>query len=214
MCGGSPHRGSAVTEDEAKSFSAKSLRCGGVSSAAAACVRGGVIHGHGGWFDIQSQKHYDLMKKGEEGLVSTRLGDELAKCMGRPVAGNVRAQGQAGLQEHGQQQGQHQPQRSMLVPLLPRAQRTVATMPVGEEYVIKEVQKHRGDPDAGDREFLVLWEACEANGYAVDEMTWQSEAQLRDDGVGGMLEEYLATVPPPRRSARLRDGGGDNGGAG
>ena len=41
------------------------------------------------------------MKKGEEGLVSTRLGSELAKCMGRPVAGHVRAQGQAGLQEHG-----------------------------------------------------------------------------------------------------------------
>ena len=48
-----------------------------------------VIHGHGGWFDIQSQKHYDLMKKGEEGLVSTRLGGELAKCMGAQPAEGV-----------------------------------------------------------------------------------------------------------------------------
>ena len=64
-------------------------------------------------------------------------------------------------------------------------------------------------PMTGGRDFLVLWAPCRENDHRVDEMTWQSEKQLRDDGVGKMLDAYLATVlpsqrPGSRRSARLR----------
>ena len=38
-----------ISVDEAKMFSGKSMRCGGVSAAAAEAVRDGVLQGHGGW---------------------------------------------------------------------------------------------------------------------------------------------------------------------
>jgi hypothetical protein len=54
-------------------YSAKSLRCGGVTEAAAAAVRDGVLQGHGGWLQRQSLVHYDLMKPSERMLVSGTL---------------------------------------------------------------------------------------------------------------------------------------------
>ena len=63
----------------------------------------------------------------------------------------------------------------------------------------------------GGRDFLVLWKPCRDNNYAVDERTWQSEQQLRGDGVGAMLDNFLAAVlprvPGSRQSARLNGGG-------
>jgi hypothetical protein len=62
-----------LTLEEAKEFSGKSLRCGGVSSAAAECIRDGVVQGHGGWLTRQSLRHYDLMKPSERSAVSSAL---------------------------------------------------------------------------------------------------------------------------------------------
>jgi hypothetical protein len=62
-----------LTEEEAKEFSGKSMRCGGVSAAAAEAVRDGVLQGHGGWLQRQSLRHYDLMRDSEQCLVSSRL---------------------------------------------------------------------------------------------------------------------------------------------
>ena len=59
--------------EEAKAFSSKSLRCGGVSAAAAEAVRDGVLQGHGGWLQRQSLRHYDLMRQSERTLVSRAL---------------------------------------------------------------------------------------------------------------------------------------------
>lgn len=62
-----------LTVEEAKEFSGKSMRCGGVSAAAAEAVRDGVLQGHGGWLQRQSLRHYDLMRDSEQCLVSSRL---------------------------------------------------------------------------------------------------------------------------------------------
>ena len=159
-----------VTEAAAAGFSSKSLRCGGVSSAAAACVRGGVIHGHGGWFNIQSQKHYDVMKEGEAGQVSARLGAELARCMG----GHEAVQGREGRNllmvegapvEHGGDLGTGR-----------------------NEYVIVELQKVKHERKG--RRYLVLWGPCEDNDFAVDETTWEWECDLREDGVGHLVDDF------------------------
>jgi hypothetical protein len=62
-----------MTEEEARAFSSKSLRCAGVSEAAAQAVRDGVVPGHGGWLQRQSLVHYDVMRPGEQADVSKAL---------------------------------------------------------------------------------------------------------------------------------------------
>ena len=62
-----------MSVEDARMFSGKSCRCGGVSSAAGLAVRDGVLQGHGGWLTRQSLRHYDLMKPGEKALVSAAL---------------------------------------------------------------------------------------------------------------------------------------------
>ena len=69
---------------DAKEFSGKSCRCGGVSSAAAECIRDGVVQGHGGWLTRQSLRHYDLMKPSERALVSSAL-NAAVRTAQRPV---------------------------------------------------------------------------------------------------------------------------------
>lgn len=66
--------GGHLTEAEARAFTSKSLRCGGVSEATAQCVRDGVVQGHGGWLHRQSLVHYDMMREGERCDVSLALG--------------------------------------------------------------------------------------------------------------------------------------------
>jgi len=63
-----------MTEGEARAFSSKSLRTGGVTAAAGACIRDGVVQGHGGWLHRQSLVHYDQMREGERNDVSLALG--------------------------------------------------------------------------------------------------------------------------------------------
>jgi hypothetical protein len=65
----------ALTEQEARAISSKSLRCGGVTQAAASCIRDGVVQAHGGWLHRQSLIHYDLMRKNEQSDVSRALGE-------------------------------------------------------------------------------------------------------------------------------------------
>ena len=51
-----------IDEATARNFSAKSLRCGGVSQAAAEEIRDGVTQGRGGWQQRASLVHYDAMR--------------------------------------------------------------------------------------------------------------------------------------------------------
>ena len=69
----------ATTMEEALMFSAKSLRCGGVSQAAAEAVRDGVLQGHGGWLQRESLRHHDLMRKTEERCVSSALNGDVRR---------------------------------------------------------------------------------------------------------------------------------------
>ena len=167
-----------IEAERAKEFTAKSMRCGGVSSAAAACVRAGVIHGHGGWFDIESQKHYDVMKTDEVGLVSQKLGTELSRCMG------------------GEGASPKPPGARTALPKVPGAPMTPPTSrtPKKKEYVVKEIKQVKIYP--ADRRILVLWEPCEDNDYAIDESTWEWERDLREDGLGPMLDKFDEQQPP------------------
>ena len=70
-----------MTEEEAEAFSSKSLRCGGVSQAAAETIRDGVVQGHGGWLQRQSLVHYDQMRPGEKPFVSRALNTAVEKWL-------------------------------------------------------------------------------------------------------------------------------------
>ena len=72
-----------MTEEEANTFSGKSARTGGVSEAAANCVRSGVVQEHGGWLMRESLVHYDQIRKGERRDVSRALNAAVAKLRTR-----------------------------------------------------------------------------------------------------------------------------------
>ena len=63
--------------EQARKFTGKSMRCGGVSEAAANAVRDGVLQGHGGWLCRASLVNYDLIKDGEREDVSHALNTAL-----------------------------------------------------------------------------------------------------------------------------------------
>jgi hypothetical protein len=73
-----------MSQQEARDFSGKSMRCGGVSAAAAEAVRDGVLQGHGGWLQRQSLRHYDLIRESEKCLVSSALTKAVERSSGRP----------------------------------------------------------------------------------------------------------------------------------
>jgi hypothetical protein len=77
------HKAGLISEEEARAFSSKSLRCGGVSQAAAEAVRDGVFQGHGGWLQRQSLVHYDVMRASERPDVSTALNASIDRWMSK-----------------------------------------------------------------------------------------------------------------------------------
>jgi hypothetical protein len=68
-----------MSADDAKQFSGKSCRCGGVSAAAGNEVRDGVVQGHGGWLMRESLVHYDRITDKEAPFVSRALNGAVAK---------------------------------------------------------------------------------------------------------------------------------------
>ena len=76
-----------ISMEEAVEFSSKSLRCGGVSQAAAEAIRDGVTQAHGGWLIRQSLVHYDLARPDEAFDVSHALNEATSKCMRELLAG-------------------------------------------------------------------------------------------------------------------------------
>ena len=69
-----------IDDATASNFSAKSLRCGGVSQATAEEIRYGVTQGHGGWQQRASLVHYDAMRPTEALYGSRALNAALARC--------------------------------------------------------------------------------------------------------------------------------------
>ena len=69
-----------IDEATAKGFSAKPLRCGGVSQAAAEEIRDEVTQGLGGWQQRTSLVHYDTIRPTEALDVSRALIATLARC--------------------------------------------------------------------------------------------------------------------------------------
>ena len=63
--------------------------------------------------------------------------------------------------------------------------------------MVKEIKQVKIYP--ADRRILVLWEPCEDNDYAIDESTWEWERDLREDGLGPMIDKYDEQQPAARR---------------
>ena len=70
-----------ISMEEALAFSAKSMRCGGVSQAAAEAIRDGFTQAHGGWLIRQSLVHYDVARPDEAFDVSHAMNAATARCM-------------------------------------------------------------------------------------------------------------------------------------
>ena len=112
--------------------------------------------------------------------MSQKLGTELSRCMG------------------GEGASPKPPVRTALprvqgAPIAPPTSRT----PKKKEYVVKEIKKVKIYP--ADRRILVLWEPCEDNDYAIDEETWEWERDLREDGLGPMINTFDKQQPPARK---------------
>ena len=156
-------------------FSAKSLRCGGCSAAAAEGMRDGVTQGHGGWLSRTSLKHYDLMQVNEETLTSTKLSKAVwtaLQAMKEPEAATAQFQDDTRLDRN---------------PLL-------ATMQPGESSD-EESEKQYGVVRildvrrvGAELQYQVLWEDTEAG--PADETTWEHVVTLEADGLSSKIAGF------------------------
>lgn len=154
-----------LTIEEARRFSAKSLRCGGTSAAAAEAVRDGVLQGHGGWLSRASLIHYDNMMESERPLVSTTLNSAVVQELlpNRQASADGTARVAEGEPEELEEWEQ--------------------------AFEIKEVLGER--LSRRGREFQVRWKPCAANDFCSTETTWEAESTLIEDGRVRMLSTFL-----------------------
>ena len=168
--------GKVLTLEEAKHFSAKSLRCGGCSEAAAQGVREGVTQGHGGWLSRTSLIHYDLMKKSEATLTSEKLSAAVQRLRRGAAAGQ---QDQVAKEAAGRDRNPH------LGTLAPDGEAESSDEEEKQWGVVK-VTDVRGVQ--GDLEYEVLWEDTSAS--VSDERTWEKEARLLEDNMGPKIRGF------------------------
>ena len=176
-----------MTPEEAEAFSTKSLRTGGVSSAAAEEIRDGVLQGHGGWLARASLVHYDQMKDAEKQDVPKALSKAIARMWG---------------DKPGEVQGQQdvpQSNRERVRSEVPRAQDSDTDGEADSEVEAAGAEKHfkilgvlNARKKHGHQQFQVEWAPCAENGHK-EELTWEFELDLREDGQGGLLDVYLVT---------------------
>ena len=179
-----------LTVQEAEAFSAKSLRCGGCSAAAAEGVRDGVTQGHGGWLSRVSLKHYDLMQKGEETLTSSRLSAAVwAAFKARKTTDPP--------EEHAQDSA-----RLDCNPRLATMQPSDSTDEEAElRYGVVKVLDVRRFGD--ELQYQVLWEDSEAG--PADETTWEDVVTLEADGLSAKISGFWrSTKGKLREQAGLR----------
>ena len=175
-----------LSAQEAKGFSAKRLRTGGVSESCAHEVWEGVVQGHGGWGARKSLDSYGQMKAGEERQVSTTLNEAIRRC---GPEGEARAEA---ARVRGEQAHQADVQSGRVRRGKPMVQ-DVAVDPGGAP--------DSSDEDDPDTEFKVL--CLEGNeqrqgqlhykvrwAYDYEEMTtWEPAAAMQRD-VAPMVRQY------------------------
>lgn len=164
-----------LSMEEARKFSAKSMRCGGTSAAAAEQVRDGVLQGHGGWISRQSLISYDLMMESEKTLVSQELNSAVV------YARKLHEEDEGSEQED-------EPDEDC-----------------EEYEVAFEIEKILDQRTMrGERQFQVQWKPCKENAFSREERTWESEETLKHDGNSAMLRAWLRKKgsSTPRRKAR------------
>lgn len=163
-----------LTMEEARAFSAKSLRCGGTSESAAQQVRDGVKQGHGGWLSRESLRHYDLMTKGEETAVSKALSAAVARLK----AGRPPRQEREG--EEGDERRELDANDRVARLEDEGGQSTGSDEGEEREYTVLRVVDAR--QARGALEYKVLWAPTESGGRSED--TWEPADRLMEDGQG------------------------------
>ena len=170
-----------LSSEEAEKFSTKSLRTGGVSSAAAECVRDGVLQGHGGWLARESLRHYDQMKEGERTSVGQALGKAVERLFGE-------GRGLGEQREVGEQRA-----RVRVGAVEPRSvdsesddggeeSEDEGTVVRDRVYEVKELLGARRS--RGMQQFLVAWKGH-------PDQTWEFEVDLIEEGAEGAVSAYL-----------------------
>lgn len=167
-----------LSKEEAQTFSAKSLRCGGTSESAAQQVRDGVKQGHGGWLSRESLRHYDLMQRSEETAVSKALSAAVTR---------LRKERQGQGEQEGEADATGTEQREVdandrLARVEDEGEESTGSEDGAErEYTVLRVLDARRTQE-GVLEYKVLWAPTEAGGGSED--TWEPADRLLADGQG------------------------------
>ena len=162
--------GQVVTLDEAKTFSAKSLRCGGCSEAATQGIRDGIVQGHGGWLSRTSLVHYDFMQEHEKTLTSSRLSAAVLNLVRNSKAGVVAAH----------EDDEHLDTNENIATMRSDAGGQTSDEDAEQRWDVIKVTDAR--MRAGFLQYQVLWEDTQEGGRG--EETWEDEETLRHDGMG------------------------------
>ena len=167
-----------LTAEDAEKFSTRSMRSGGVSSAAAECVRDGVLQGHGGWLARESLRHYDQMKEKEKTVVGDALGKAISKCWGEKEV-----RGEGGVR------GQRMRERVRgMQPVVEDSDSDEGGESSDGEAIgnerLYEVSEVKGARWKKGQQFLVAWKGF-------PDETWEFEVDLLEEGAAEAVAEYL-----------------------
>ena len=157
-----------ISEKDAETFSAKSLRCGGVSAAAAAQIRDGVQQGHGGWKSKTGPKQYDLVMRSEQTLVSKKLTEMLANIKAGAAV-------EAGNDDDAEAHRMDCNDRVARV-MEDGGESTTDDEPADGDFEVLRVEDVK--IDKGARYYKVIWEPHEV-GSRMSDVTWEPEVHLQ-----------------------------------
>ena len=165
-----------LTRDEAKAFSAKSMRCGGCSQAAAEGVRDGIVQGHGGWLSRTSLVHYDFMQKHEETFTSQKLSAAVLNLVRGKKKGT----------ESGDEDTEVLDRNERLSTMRPDAGGNTSDEDSEKRWGVIKISSARWWGD--ELQYKVLWEETQEAGRG--EETWESAQTLQDDGMAPKIAGF------------------------
>ena len=212
-------RPDVVSVEQAKTFSAKSLRTGGTSEAAACVIREGVLQGHGGWAARKSLDSYDQMKSSEECVVSTALDNAVLALgpLGQEALRRRDAARAGGEVAHAEDLASGEARRgNPAVSSLVQEPDSEEDQEVDQEWGVLGIVGKRGT--GSGTQYQVRW-AATADAGVVN--TWEPMGALRRDGQQHRIAEYEAAQKAERQRgqaatrrlrAALRTGAAPSGG--
>ena len=190
-------RPDVVSVEQAKTFSAKSLRTGGTSEAAACVIREGVMQGHGGWAARKSLDSYDQMKSSEECVVSTALNNAVLALgpLGQEALRRRDAARAGGEAAHAEDLASGDARRgNPAVSSLVQEPDSEEDQEVDQEWGVLGIVGKRGT--GSGIQYQVRWAATAEAGEV---NTWEPMGALRRDGQQHRIAEYEAAQKAERQ---------------